>query len=97
MTHLELLMQALLEHREASLPRKPTAPTKAEICSGIETPSRNMSHEIKVPHHMSFLRNQQHNPFAKQSLPPFVEPATLYPTKADLHFVTKFVVRLAAP
>ena len=49
-----------------------------------------MRHELQVLQRMSFLRNQQRNPFAKQSLPPYVDPTTLYPTKADLHLVTKF-------
>jgi hypothetical protein len=68
--HLEILMQALWEHRETSLPKKPTAPTKAETCSGIESLSMNMHHKITVLQRISFLRNQQHNPFTKQSLPP---------------------------
>jgi hypothetical protein len=29
-------------------------------------------------------------PFAKQSLPPFVKATTPYPTKADLHLLTRF-------
>jgi hypothetical protein len=82
-THLEILMQALWEHREAFLPKKPTTPTKAEICSSIETLSKNMCHETMVLQCMSFLPNQHHNPFAKQLLLPLVEPPTLYPTKAD--------------
>jgi hypothetical protein len=35
--HLEILMQTLQEHREASLSKKPTALAKAKTSSGIET------------------------------------------------------------
>jgi hypothetical protein len=90
-THLEILMQGLREHRAAALPTKPTAPSKADICSGIEALSKNMRHEVTVLQRMSFLRNQQLNPFAKQSLPSFIDPTAPYPTKVDLHYlVTKF-------
>jgi hypothetical protein len=89
-THLAILMQGLREQQAAALPTKPTAPSKADTCLGIEALSKNMRHEITVLQRMSFLRNQQLNPYAKQSLPSFIDPATLYPTKADLHLVTKF-------
>jgi hypothetical protein len=89
-THLEILMQGLREHRVAAIPNIPTAPSKGDICTGIATLSKNMRHEITILQRMNFLRNQQLNPFAKQSLPSYVDPATLYPTKADLHLVTKF-------
>jgi hypothetical protein len=84
-------MQGLREHRAAALPTKPTVPSKAGICSGIEALSKNMRHEITVLlQRMSFLRNQQLNTFVKQSLLSFINPTTFYPTKADLNSVTKF-------
>jgi hypothetical protein len=89
-TYLEILMQGLRERQAAAFPTQPIAPSKADICLGIEALSKNMRHGITVLQRMSFLRNQQLNPFVKQSLPSFIDPTTLYPTKADLHSVTKF-------
>jgi hypothetical protein len=80
-TTLEILIQALWEHREASLPKKLAKPTKAKICSGIKTQylRRACAMRSQCLKGMDVFWNQQHNPLDKQPLPSLVEPTTLYP------------------
>jgi hypothetical protein len=86
--------------KDKNLPKKPNSPTKAEICVGIKTLSRNMRHKFKPLVYMSLLKDQQLNPVARQTLPSYIEPITLYPAKTDFrksHHNKVFIVHPPVP
>ena len=83
-------MQTIKEHGAAALPaHSPTAPSTTQVCAGLQKLSTNMRHKIDILNRMRFVCNQQTNPYFKQTLPVYLDPVTLYPTKAELHKVTK--------
>jgi hypothetical protein len=89
--HLEILMQALREHREASLPKKPHLDDKGQNMFWHQSYIQKHAPRDQGPAtHELPNEPAAHSPFAKQSLPPFVKPTTPYPTKAGLHLLTKF-------
>ena len=90
-THMEILLQTIKEHRAAALPAQtPTVPSTTQVCAGRKKLSSNMHHEVGILKRLRFVRNQQSNPYVKQTLPVYIGPVTLYPAKAELHKVTKF-------